>query len=176
MAEFFTSKEKQPVKSLGLLPIGVVLGVWFVLNFLTDHLEWFGTGSFYRFAADILYVLLGFTILFSSLIVYSLLYLRGASTKGRIIFSLIVPLAWVFKEIWRMSAIFSWGESFYYALGPGPSGLFIIQLFFLSLTEMFWRGREKIKGKTIRIMTAGPVISLLIFAALVYFMLFWANA
>lgn len=176
MVELIADKEKQTVKFRVLLPMGFVLGVWIVLNFLTSHLEWFGTGRFYRLSADILYSLLGFTILFSSLIVYSLLYLRGISLNKRIFWSLIVPLAWVLKEIWRVSAIFSWGESFYYALGPGPLGLFLLQLLFLPLTEMFWRRREKRKDKTIRILSAGPVISLMIFAALVYFLLFWGNA
>ncbi len=147
-----------------------------VLNFLTSHLEWFGSGQVYRTAADILYSLLGFTLIFSSLIVYSLLYVRGASSKERIFWALIVPLAWTLKEIWRVSAFFTWGESFYYALAPAPLGLFSFQLLSLCLGELFWRWRDKKKNGVIRIFTSGPVSVLMIFAVLVYFMLFWGNA
>ncbi len=115
--------------------MGIALGVWVVLNFLTSHLEWFGSGQVYRTAADILYSMLGFTLIFSSLIVYSLLYVRGASTIERIFWALIVPLAWTLKEIWRVSAFFTWGESFYYALGPAPVGLFVLP----ALVSLPWR-------------------------------------
>ena len=147
-----------------------------MLNFLTSHLEWFGSGQVYRTAADIFYSLLGFTIIFSSLIVYSLLYVRGASAKERIFWALIVPLAWILKEVWRVSAFFTWGESFYYAFSPLPLGLFLVQLLFLPLCEIFWRWRDKKKNGVVRIFTPGPISVLIIFAFLVYFMLFWGNA
>ena len=129
MAEITAKKERQPLSRRILWPAGVALVAWVVLNFLTSHLEWFGSGQVYRTAADILYSLLGFTIIFSSLIVYSLLYVRGASAKERILWALIVPLAWILKEIWRVSAFFTWGESFYYALSPLPLGLFLSNSF-----------------------------------------------
>lgn len=176
MAEMVERKARQTFGRRVLLPAGIALGVWVALNFLTSHLEWFGSGQAYRTAADILYSLLGFTIIFSSWIVYSILYVRGTSVKGRIFWANIVPLAWILKEIWRVSAFFTWGESFYYALGPSPLGLLVFQLFSLCLCEIFWRWRYKKKDGTIRILTLGPVLGLMIFAFLVYVMLFWGNA
>jgi hypothetical protein len=108
----------QPFRQRILWRSGITLGAWVVLNFLTGHLEWFGSGQVYRTAADILYSMLGFTIIFGSLIVYSLLHVRGASAKEKILWALIVPLAWILKEVWRVSYIFSLGESFYYAPFP----------------------------------------------------------
>ena len=176
MVEKAGRKEIQPFRRRVVLPTGIALGVWVVLNVLTGHLEWFGNGQAYRTAADILYSMLGFTIIFGSLIVYSLLYVRGASAKERILWALIVPLAWILKEAWRVSSIFSLGESFYYALSPLPMGLLLFQLLSLCLCEIFWRWWDKKRGETIRIVTTGPVLGLMIFALLVYFMLFWGNA
>ena len=156
-------KERPPFSRRVLLPVVIALGAWVVLNFLTSHLEWFGTGQRYRTAADILYSMLGFTLIFSSLILYSLLYARGASTIERILWANIVPLAWILKEIWRVSAFFTWGESFYYALSPMPLGLLLVQLLYLTLGELFWRWRDKKKNGAIRILTSGPVSVLMIF-------------
>jgi len=176
MAEMIDRKNVQPFSRRVLLPAGIALAVWVVMNVLTSHLEWFGSGHTYRAAADILYSILGFTIIFSSLFIYSVLYVRGASVQERILWALIVPLAWILKEIWRVSAFFSLGESFYYALGPSPLGLLGIQLLFLPLCEIFWRWRDKKRGATFRIVTLGPALSLIIFMILGYFMLFWGNA
>jgi hypothetical protein len=176
MAEIIGRMRKQPFSRRVLVPAGIALGAWVVLNVLTSHLEWFGSGQRYRTAADILYSLLGFTIIFSSLIIYSVLYGRGALAKEKILWALIVPLAWTFKEIWRVSSIFSLGESFYYALSPLTLGLFVFQLLFLPLCEIFWRWRSKMKDGTIRIFTPGPISVLVIFGILLYFMLFWGNA
>ena len=48
MAEIAGIKTKQPFSRRVLFPAGLVLGVWVVLNFLTGHLEWFGSGQAYR--------------------------------------------------------------------------------------------------------------------------------
>ncbi len=176
MAEIIGRMRKQPFSRRVLFPVVIALGVWVVLNVLTSHLEWFGSGQRYRTAADILYSLSGFIIIFSSGIVYSVLYVRGASTKERILWALIVPLAWTLKEIWRVSAFFTWGEAFYYTLAPLPLGLFFFQLLYLSLCEIFWRWRDKKKNKVLRIFTPGPTLSLILFIVLVYFLLFWGNA
>jgi hypothetical protein len=132
-------------------------------------------GSVYRTASFILYLMLGLTITFSSLFVYSVTYARGASAKERILWACVVPFVWILKEIWRVSAFFSLGESFYYALGPLPLGLLVFQLVCLCLCEMFWRWRRKKNGESIQILTPGPVTGLVISAILLYFMALWGN-
>jgi len=173
MAEMPKRKERQPFLSRVLYPAGVPLVAWILLNFLTDHLEWFGIA--YRPAAFTLYLLLGLTIALSSLFVYSLMYARGASTKERALWSFVVPLAWLLKEIWRVSAFFTPGESFYYALSPLPLGLLVFQLIALCLCEIFWRWRYGKDDPTIRVWTPGPVAGLVISAILLYFMALWGN-
>jgi hypothetical protein len=176
MAEMVERKEREPFSRRVFCPAGVALGVWVLLNVMTSHLEWFGSGHAYRAAAAILYPMLGITIALSSLFVYSVLYVRGASTKERIFWACLVPFTWVMKEIWRVSAFFSLGESFYYALSPSPLGVLGLQLGCLCLCEIFWRWRDKKRGRSIRIITPGPLVGLNIFAFLIYFILLWGSA
>jgi hypothetical protein len=176
MAELETTRDRQPFIRRVLWPAGIGLAAWAVLNSLTSHLEWFGSGLIYRTSADLFYSLLGFTIIFSSPVVYSLLYFRGASTLERILWAYSVPLAWILKEIWRVRAIFTWGESFYYALSPLQLGLLVFQLFSLCLCEIFWRWHFQKKNRSVRIFTPGPILGLITFLVLIYFMLFWGNA
>ncbi len=176
MAEMIEKKGKHPFSRRVLLPAGVALGVWVLLNFLTSHLECFGIGHTYRIAADILYPLLGITIVLSSLFLYSVMYARGASVPERILWACIIPFAYILKEIWRVSAFFSLSESFYYALAPTTIGLLIGQLGLLCLCEVFWRWRNKKRGVPIRIFTAGPAVALVIFVILIYVMFFWGSS
>ena len=176
MAEIIEEGRKKPFSRRVLLPAGVALGVWVLLNFLTSHLEWFGSGHTYRIAADILYPMLGLTIVFSSLLLYSVMYARGASVRERILWACIIPFAYILKEIWRVSAFFSPGESFYYALAPTTSGLLVGQIGLLCLCEIFWRWRNKKRGVPIRIFTLGPAVVLAIYLILIYVMFFWGSS
>jgi len=175
MAERIEKKGKQSFRQRVLFPAVIVLSVWVLLNFLTSHLEWFGSGYTYRIAADILYPLLGIAIVFGSLFSYSVMYVRGASVRERILWACIVPFAYILKEIWRVSAFFSLGESFYYALAPTTLGLLVGQIGLLCLCEMFWRWRDKKRGGSLRILTAGPAVVLVVFVILIYVMFFWGS-
>ena len=176
MAEIIEKKGKQPFSRRVFLPAVVALGVWGLLNFLTSHLEWFGSGHTYRIVADILYPMLGLTIVFSSLFLYIVMYVRGASVRERILWACIVPFVYILKEIWRVSAFFSLGESFYYALAPTTLGLLVGQLGLLCFCEMFWRWRNKKGGVALRILTAGPAVVLAVFLILIYVMFFWGSS
>jgi len=174
MAEMVEGKQREPFTRRVLRPAGVALGAWVLLNIMTSHLEWFGSGQTYRTAAAILYPLLGVTITFSSLILYSVMYARGASATERTLWACIVPVVYILKEIWRVSAFFTLAESFYYALAPSLLGLLVGQIGFLCLCEMFWRWRDKREG-SIRIMTTGPAVGLVIWVVMTYFMFFWGS-
>jgi hypothetical protein len=170
---FEQSAGKRTLLKRTYFPAGIALGAWFALNFLTDHLEWFGTGAGYRTTAFFLYLLLGLSIFFSGPIVYGALWLRGASLKERILGAYLVPLAWVFKEIWRVSEFFTLGEAFYYALSPLPFGVLTHQIGYLCLVEMLCRSRKKRRDPSTRILSPGPIVGLGVFILVVYLTLFW---
>jgi hypothetical protein len=174
MADTIEMKEREPFSRRVLLPVGVSLIAWTLLNVTTSHLEWFGSGRVYRAAATILYPMLGITIEFSSVFIYSVMYIRGSSITERLLWSYAVPFVFIVKEVWRVSAYFSPGESFYYALAPMNLGLIVFfQIGFLALCEMFWRWRDNKKGRSIRIITPGPIAGLAIMVVAAYFMFFW---
>jgi hypothetical protein len=143
--------EKRAFGSRFLWPVGIALGVWAGLDFLTGHLEWFGSGSPYRAAAFWSYLLLGVLIAF-----YAVLVL------------------WVLAEIFRVSEYFTAGESVYYAFSPMPFGLLVYQVGYMSLCEIICRWRLKKGGvRGIKIFTPGPLIGLGVLLAMNYLMILW---
>ena len=86
------------------------------------------------------------TIAFSSLIVYPVLFFRGASLGERIVGSYAVLSVWVLKEVFRVTEVFTVGESLYYAFSPVPLGLIVFQVGYMSLGEMICRWRIQKRG------------------------------
>jgi hypothetical protein len=154
--------------------VGIVLGVWVGLDFLTDHLGWFGSGTLYRATAFSSYLLLGVLIAFGSFILYPILFFRGASLKERVIGSYAVLLVWVFTEIFRVNEYFTAGESVYYAFSPMPFGLLVYQPGYMSLCEMICRWRlKKREIRGVKIFTPGPLIGVGVLLVMSYVMIFW---
>ena len=174
MSEWVPVAGKKTFGHRFLWPVGVALGIWAGLDFLTSHLEWFGTGVPYRAAAFSFYLLLGILIAFGSFFLYPVLFFRGASLKERVIGSYAVLFLWVFVEIFRVNEYFTPGESFYYALSPMPFGLIVYQVGYMSLGEMICRWRLKKRGIPGRkIFTPGPLIGVAILLIMNYVMIFW---
>jgi hypothetical protein len=174
MSELVRVEGEKPFPSRFLWPVGIALGVWAGLDFLTGHLEWFGSGSPYRAAAFWSYLLLGVLIAFGSFIIYPILFFRGASLKERVIGSYAVLVLWVLAEIFRVSEYFTAGESVYYAFSPMPFGLLVYQVGYMSLCEIICRWRLKKGGvRGIKIFTPGPLIGLGVLLAMNYLMILW---
>jgi hypothetical protein len=176
MADAETKKATAPLNSAALFPAGIALLAWLLFDTTTSHLNWFESGSLYRMAANILYPLLGVTIVFSGPAVYIVLFAQGVSNIARIFLSLIVPFAWVIKEVLRVTSFFSLGESLYYALSPLALGLLVNQAGILSLCEILLRMHKRKKGTPLRIVTIGPVLGLLLMVVMSYFMFFWGSS
>ena len=174
MSELVRVEGEKPFPSRFLWPVGIALGVWAGLDFLTDHLEWFGSGAPYRAAAFWSYLLLGVLTAFGSFIIYPILFFRGASLKERVIGSYAVLVLWVLAEIFRVSEYFTAGESVYYAFSPMPFGLLVYQVGYMSLCEMVCRWRLKKRGvRGIKVFTPGPLIGLGVLLAMNYLMILW---
>ena len=174
MSEPVWVERKKSFPSRFLWPVGIALGVWAGLDFLTGHLEWFGSGAPYRAAAFGSYLLLGVLIAFGSFVIYPILFFRGASLKERVLGSYAVLLVWVFMEIFRVSEYFTAGESVYYAFSPMPFGLLAHQVGYMSLCEMICRWRLKKSGvQGMKIFTPGPLVGVGVLLAMSYLIIFW---
>jgi len=167
------SGEKMTFHKGTFFSAGFALSAWLALNFLTNHLEWFGSGAGYRAIAFLLYLLLGLSISFSGPVVYGVMCFRGGSLKERILGAYLVPVAWVLKEIWRVGDFFTLGESLYYALSPWPLGVLTHQIGYLSLVEIFCRRRKKKRDKLTRVLSLGPIVGLGVFALMLFLTIFW---
>ncbi|MDD5711552.1 MAG: hypothetical protein PHY31_02205 [Smithellaceae bacterium] len=92
---------------------------------------------------------------------YSVAFFRGATQAERIIASLVTPLAWLIKELYRVSEFFTLGETFYYGL----SSIFLLSLFgslaLMAICEMI--GRQRLNKRGLR---TGPVITAIPVAAI----------
>jgi hypothetical protein len=174
VVDWISNSGKLPLGRRVLWPVGIALGVWFVLDLVTEHLPGLGGGPAYRIIAFSSYLLLGLTIGFSSLIVYPVLFFRGASPGERIAGSYAVLFVWVLKEVFRATEAFTVGESLYYAFSPVPLGFIVFQAGYMSLGEMICRWRiQKRGGQKPQVFTAGPVIGIGILVAMSYGMIFW---
>jgi hypothetical protein len=158
-----------------IVPAGAALAIWLALNFLSTRLGWIENAWLYRMAMNSVHLVLFFYLIFNGVFVYRVMFFRGASLSERIAGSYITPLAFIVKEMIRVTEFFSFGESVYYGLQPYPMlSLLIGQAGMLAVVEMLCRrGLGKgaaSRGKTV---TAAPVIIAVLSAAGVYFMLFW---
>ncbi len=174
MIETVRVERKKSFPGRFLWPVAIALGVWAGLDFLTGHLEWFGSGTPYRAAAFGSYLLLGVLIAFGSFIIYPILFFRGASLKERVLGSYAVLLIWIFTEIFRVSEYFTAGESIYWAFSSMPFGLLFYQAGYMSLSEMICRWRLKKRGvRGMKIFSPGPLIGVGMLLAMIYLVILW---
>lgn len=155
--------------------MGTALGIWLVLNFISAHLGWIENGWLYRLAMNAVHLLLYFFLMFNSIFVYRLMFIRGASLFERVAGSYVTPLAFVLKEIIRVSEFFSLGESLYYGLSPYPLlSMMIGQVGLIAISEMMCRYlyRKKFTAD-IRVITRIPVALTVISGVCTYFLLLW---
>lgn len=174
-----TKKEQDPIKSnftaRFVIPVGTILGIWLVLTFLSTHLGWMENAALYRLAMNTVHVLLLIVIAFSSIAVYSRMFFRGAPLVERVIGCYVTPVAFIIKEIIRVSEFFTLEESLYYGLSPYPFLCLIIgQIGLMAATEMVCRYLYKKKSTAnIRAITAVPILLIVISLACIYFLGFW---
>jgi hypothetical protein len=175
MADNMHAVSAMPFTKRFVVPAGTALAAWLVLHFMSTHLAWIGNAWLYRMAMNSVHLVLFFYLIFNGAFVYRAMFFRGASLAERIIGAYITPLAFIVKEIIRVTEFFSFGESVYYGLQPYPMlSLLIGQAGMLAVVEMLCR-RALGKGAASRgeTVTAAPVMVAVLSAAGVYFMLFW---
>ncbi len=153
-----------------ILPAGIALIVWLALNFFYDQLIHIESVKLYAFLADMTWVLLVISVGFSTLIIYPIMYFRGASFGERLLGSFLTPLGWCFKEVLRVNVSFTLAEATFFTLFTSVSLMLIFgQVGLIGLSELLYRWVKKRKGGIGKILTAGPAISVLVSLVTVYF-------
>jgi hypothetical protein len=153
---------KQSFASRLLIPSGIGAAVFFAL-FLTYYTSWYVENRALHFLlTDVVGALYGVYLLFHAVILYPILYSRGASLYERIFGTLLVTCCWLIKEVVRMTEFYSLAESVFYLLMPTQASIVLLAMGFMAVSELICRRRDRKAGlPDIRVMTPGPVFFLL---------------
>jgi len=153
-----------------VLPAGTVLIVWLLLNFFYDQLIYIENVKLYALLADLTWILLVISVGFSTLIIYPIMYFRGASFGERLLGCYLTPLGWCFKEFLRVNVSFTFAESAFFALLTSVSLMLLFgQVGLIGLSELSCRWLAGRKGSGRKVLTPGPVISVTVSLGAVYF-------
>jgi hypothetical protein len=169
-----TDIERRPFSIRFLRPVGLTLVTWLLLFFVTRNLTWIGNPRAVRTLMNGGYVLLYLAYCLSGLVLYPVMYFRGASLAERIGGCFVTPLAYVVKEIIRVNQFFTLGESLYYALSSIVLGALLIQVGLQGLAELICRALyRKRYGTPVKVFTWQPLVAIAITLVTLYVMLLW---
>ncbi len=169
-----TRIKQQPFVVRWLRPVGVTLGIWLLLYIVTRHRGWIANAHLYRLLMNSGHVLLYAAYGLSALVLYPVMVFRGASLRERVLGCYITPLAYVLKEVIRVTAYFTLGESLYYALSPIVLGALVLQLGFMGLADIACRARYRQRyGEPVKLVTGVALAGIIIALASFYVLLLW---
>jgi hypothetical protein len=110
---------------------------------------------------DIAGAIYGFFLLFHVLMLYPVLYFRGAGLPERISGSSLVVLCWLAKEVVRMTEFYSLAESVFYLLMPVQASICLLAICFMTTSELICRAIDrKRKNHDICVFSLLPVLFL----------------
>ncbi len=103
--------------------------------------------------ADAALLVYAICLVLTPALLFAWLRARGASLAAAAVAAPCVAVAWVAKEFWELSAVFSAGETLYYFFNPVSLGLFATCAFQMASAELVARRRA---GRPLR----GPALVL----------------
>ena len=157
---------KPSLASRWLVPSGLGVAVFFAL-FLTYYGSWYVQDRTLHFLlTDVVGAVYGFYLLFHAVILYPLLYFRGASLLERISGTLSVTCCWLIKEVVRLTEFYSVAESVFYLLMPMPVSIVLITVGLMAASELICsRLSRKISAHKPRTVTPAPFLVILLVLA-----------
>jgi hypothetical protein len=169
-----TAIEKKSFVQRFIIPSGTVLLIM-IVSLLAYFNAWRIDNDFLHWIVAYIFGLLLFiSIGFGSLLVYPLMYFRGASGRERVLGSLIAPIVWMIKELVRVSEFFTPGETLYYGLSSIFLLIFLGNFGLMGIVELLCRRRiQKRIDPATRVITPLPVIAILIGLAALYIIFIW---
>ena len=115
------------------------------------------------------------TVFFGALYVYTDCYVRGVPTGRRIAAAVLIPFLWMTKDVLIMTRAHPIADSLYWYLNPVSVWLACLLAVEMGLGTLTGRYILRHRGKAIRVVTLGPLIAILVGAALFAGILAWGQ-
>lgn len=167
------SRMQQSLTHRMIVPAAVHLAVVALSLLLYKHFWLFGLPQLQQTAGTIFGVIAFAAIGGGSGVVYPVCRFRDASIPEAVAASLVTVLLWIGKEVVRVSAFFSPGESLYYGLSSTPLLALVMSLGFMGLGEMTYRYARKRQGEALSVLSPLPVTALVFSLVGLFVILFW---
>lgn len=155
--------------------MAIVIVIWLTADVLLYGLM----GSFlvgsgvYKPLLSLLSAVRFLLLLAGSLLIYPILYFRGATWQERVWGCLLLPLVYLLTAVWRATAYFPFGEAVYYGFNPLTVGSASIQIGLMGLMEMVCRAVTRGRGEPQPVVQPYLLASVLVGAAALYVTLLW---
>lgn len=175
MDDKVTGKERDSFGRRFLLPMGIVLGLWLaadlLLAFIIRQPFPFANSGFYRPTMNLLARGRILSLLGGGLIIYPILFFRGATQRERVLGSLVLPLAYLITAIIRATAFFPLGEALYYGLNTITVGSIFLQIALIGFADVVCRWWKRRKDGRPRSIIGRPHIAAILLGALAGFLI-----
>jgi len=153
--------EKQSFIKRVVVPAAIVFAVMAV-SFIAYNTAWHIKVEFiHKLVVNIAAVVLFLCVGFSPFAVYTMSYFRGATFRERVLATLINPAAWAIKEVVRVTATFSIGESIYFLFNPLIISLFAAVIAQVGLLEMLCRRSLKKRGENVEVFSVPSLAAII---------------
>lgn len=153
-----------------VIPTSIGLGVFLVL-FRTYYASWYiENRCVHWLLTDLVGALYGAYLMFNVLLIYPWLARRGARPAERVVGALAPTLLWCAKEVVRMAAFFSVGQSLFFLLFPIHLNIVLMAFGQMGICEIGGRLIEKRRGNVeVRMLTCLPVLAIAIMVLMAVF-------
>lgn len=159
-------------------PVATLLGIWLLATVLLAvgmnvSLQ-LDQQSLYKIVMNILSATRFLILLLGSLILYPIMFFRGASLSERLLGCYVIPIAYLVWAIIQATEYFPVGQAFYYGLNPVTVGTSLLQLGLIGLAETtsrWWYRKRSLAS--VRVLTWASVAGIVIGATGIYVTLFW---
>lgn len=157
-----------------VLPSAIVLVMYILLHTLYFESWKIDNRAVQYYVGFVSGLMLFFFIGFNSLVVYMVIYFKGASVYERILASLLVQIVWIGKELVRVSEFFTFGETIYYMFNSAFLLAIMGSFALMGVAELVCRWLLNKRGvQQKKVITPLPVCAIVTGIVAVYVFLIW---
>lgn len=162
---------RDSVYKRSIKPVLLVLGLAVLSMLGYFNLRYLGNNSGFTWLVELLGLVYFLSIAFGTLYVFARSTIGGALMRERVLASFVVPFFWMTKEVIRITESHPLIECLYWYLNPLNIWLLTLIILEMGIATLIARRVMKNRGDDIRVLTVGPVATIigsLIFVVSVY--------